>query len=117
MRIEQRIGRIHRIGQTREVFVFNLASAGTIEEELLRLLDEKIHMFELVIGEVGMILGNLDDDRDFADIVMDLWSGAADDAGRRASFEKLGEELLRAREGYAETRKVDEALFAEEYEA
>ena len=32
MAIEQRIGRIDRIGQTREVFVFNLVTAGTIEE-------------------------------------------------------------------------------------
>src|SRR5271157_1821619 len=30
MSIEQRIGRIDRIGQTREVFVFNLATSGTI---------------------------------------------------------------------------------------
>jgi SNF2 family DNA or RNA helicase len=45
MAIEQRIGRIDRIGQTREVFVFNLATAGTIEDQVLRILDEKINMF------------------------------------------------------------------------
>ena len=32
MAIEQRIGRIDRIGQTREVFVFNLVTRGTIED-------------------------------------------------------------------------------------
>ena len=37
MAIEQRIGRIDRIGQTREVFVFNLVTAGTIEDEVLRI--------------------------------------------------------------------------------
>ena len=45
MAIEQRIGRIDRIGQEREVFVFNLVTRGTIEEHVLNLLDEKIAMF------------------------------------------------------------------------
>src|SRR6516165_2164298 len=57
MAIEQRIGRIDRIGQQREVFVFNLVTRDTLEEHILRLLDEKISMFELVVGEVGPILG------------------------------------------------------------
>jgi hypothetical protein len=57
MAIEQRIGRIDRIGQQREVFVFNLVTRGTLEEQILQLLDEKISMFELVVGEVGPILG------------------------------------------------------------
>ncbi len=117
MRIEQRIGRIHRIGQKQEVFVFNLASAGTVEEDLLRLLDEKIRMFELVVGEVGMILGNLPDDRDFAEIVMDLWAGSADGDSRKASFEKLGDALVRAKKDYVETSEADGALLGEEYEA
>lgn len=57
MAIEQRID---RIGQAREVFVFNLVAAGTIEDAVLRILDEKINMFELVVGEVGAILGEVD---------------------------------------------------------
>jgi hypothetical protein len=36
MAIEQR-----RIGQQREVFVFNLVIRGTLEEQILHLLDEK----------------------------------------------------------------------------
>ena len=36
MTIEQRIGRIHRIGQTRDVFIFNLAARGTLEEQVLQ---------------------------------------------------------------------------------
>jgi superfamily II DNA or RNA helicase len=40
MAIEQRIGRIDRIGQQREVFVFNLVTRGTLEEQILQLLDE-----------------------------------------------------------------------------
>ncbi|HTW23396.1 MAG TPA: SNF2-related protein, partial [Candidatus Baltobacteraceae bacterium] len=71
MAIEQRIGRIDRIGQAREVFVFNLVSRGTLEEQVLALLDEKISMFELVVGEAGAILGSIEDDRDFSNLVLD----------------------------------------------
>lgn len=34
MKIKQRIGRLHRIGQTQDVFIFNLAIAGSIEYSL-----------------------------------------------------------------------------------
>ena len=73
MAIEQRIGRIDRIGQQREVFVFNLVTRGTLEEQVLQLLEEKISMFELVVGEVGAILGSLEEERDFAELVLSAW--------------------------------------------
>src|SRR6266550_1010651 len=53
MVVEQRIGRLHRIGQTREVHIVNLAAAGTIESYILQLLDQKIKLFELIVGEFG----------------------------------------------------------------
>ncbi len=40
VRLEQRMGRIHRVGQTREVFLYNLVATDTREgDTLLRLLD------------------------------------------------------------------------------
>src|SRR2546426_436872 len=54
MVVEQRIGRLHRIGQTREVHIVNLAAAGTIEAYILHLLDRKIKLFELVVGEPAL---------------------------------------------------------------
>ena len=74
--IEQRVGRVHRIGQTRDVYIFNLCLAGSVEERILSILHDKINMFELVAGEVEMILGHLGDDRDFASLVMDAWSSS-----------------------------------------
>jgi SNF2 family DNA or RNA helicase len=59
MKIEQRIGRIHRIGQTQDVFIFNFCLKGSIEEYILRILHDKINMFELVVGEIETILGNV----------------------------------------------------------
>ena len=76
MRIEQRIGRIHRVGQDRPVDVFNLAAEGTIEDYVLDILDRKLNMFELVIGEVDMILGQLGDERDFEEIILEIWTQA-----------------------------------------
>lgn len=60
MRIEQRIGRIHRLGQERDVSIYNFATENTVEEHILELLYEKINLFENVIGELDEILTRLD---------------------------------------------------------
>ena len=116
MAIEQRIGRIDRIGQTREVFVFNLATSGTIEDAVLRILDEKINMFELVVGEVGAILGELDDEQEFSTLVLDAWLQTTDDA-RGSAFAALENQLVAARRGYQDAKQLDDALFGDELDA
>ncbi|HEX7065079.1 MAG TPA: SNF2-related protein [Bacillales bacterium] len=60
MRIEQRIGRIHRLGQEKDVTIYNFATENTVEEHILELLYEKINLFENVIGEIDEILTRLD---------------------------------------------------------
>jgi superfamily II DNA or RNA helicase len=116
MAIEQRIGRIDRIGQVREVFVFNLVTRGTLEEQLLVLLDEKISMFELVVGEVGAILGALEEEREFPDLVLDAWLGATE-ATRLQAFDALGQRLEQARQQHEGAKALDEKLFGEDFEA
>jgi SNF2 family DNA or RNA helicase len=116
MAIEQRIGRIDRIGQSREVFVLNLVTRGTLEEQLLALLDEKISMFELVVGEVGAILGGLDEEREFPDLVLDAWLGATEVA-RLQAFQALGQRLERARQQHEDAKALDENLFGEDFQA
>jgi SNF2 family DNA or RNA helicase len=59
MRLEQRIGRIHRLGQEKDVHIYNFATANTVEEHVLKLLYEKINMFERVIGNLDEILTKL----------------------------------------------------------
>jgi superfamily II DNA/RNA helicase len=71
MQIEQRLGRIHRIGQQHDVALTNLVGVGTLEEHILRVLESKINLFELVVGELDMILGRIDDDFDFERFVFD----------------------------------------------
>ena len=125
MRLEQRVGRVHRIGQTREVFVFNFCQQGTIEEHLLRVLHDKINMFELVVGEMDAILdtftgdtfnGKPDESREFAGIILDLWISHGNEEGRTQAFDQLGERLLAAKAHYLQTRKLGESLFEHDFE-
>lgn len=59
MRLEQRIGRIHRLGQQEDVHIYNFATKNTIEEHILKLLYEKINLFERVVGDLDEILTRL----------------------------------------------------------
>ena len=115
MKIEQRIGRLSRIGQTHDVYVFNLVAADTVEAAVLHLLEAKLNMFELVIGEVDMILGNLEEEKEFQDVIADLWAESADtgDFGRR--MEELGNRLLAAKEAYLRQRTYDDHLFGDRF--
>ena len=115
MRIEQRVGRIHRIGQTREVFVFNLCTRGSLEEKILGVLNDKLRMFELVVGEVGSILGNIEKGEEFESLVLSLWLKSRRHEELDAAFENLGASLLEAQAQYLRTRQLDEALFGEDY--
>jgi SNF2 family DNA or RNA helicase len=115
MRIEQRIGRLSRIGQTHDVHVFNFVAANTVEAAVLQLLDAKLSMFELVIGEIDMILGNLDEEREFQEVVADLWaaSDSSDDFARR--MEELGNRLVAAKQAYLAQRSHDDRLFGSRF--
>jgi SNF2 family DNA or RNA helicase len=115
MKIEQRVGRLSRIGQTRDVYVFNLAAADTLEAAILYLLEAKIAMFELVIGEIDMILGNLEEEKEFEEIVTDLWAQSRDDDEFRAALERLGDQLLMAKENYMRQRAQEERLFGDKF--
>ena len=58
MEVEQRIGRLDRIGQESPVIrIVNLWTLDTIEERILRKLYERIGIFEKAIGSIDDILG------------------------------------------------------------
>jgi SNF2 family DNA or RNA helicase len=115
MKIEQRIGRLSRIGQTQDVHVFNLVAADTVEAAVLHLLEAKLNMFELVIGEIDMILGNLEEECEFQEVIADLWaeSNDQDDFARR--MEELGNRLLAAKDAYVTQRTHDDKLFGDRF--
>lgn len=82
MKVEQRIGRIDRIGQKRKVFIYNIACAGTVEERILDVLETRIGLFEESVGSLDPILGELE--RDIERIIF----GQAE--GYDEAFEVLG---------------------------
>lgn len=111
MAIEQRIGRIHRIGQTNDVYVYNLVAKKTIEHFILNLLDRKINMFELVVGEVDMILGDIEDTADFSDLVMDAWARSENETDIEKELDKIGNELLKNKQKLMKQKVLDEKIF------
>lgn len=114
MQIEQRLGRLHRVGQEHDVVLANLVSRGTVEEHILRVLESKINLFELVVGELDMILGRVGDDFDFESSVLSAYLDAEDEAGFTATLEGIGDDLVRARTDYLHTRgAIDELVGGE----
>ncbi len=97
MRLEQRIGRIHRLGQTRDVSIFNLSTTNTIEAHLLRLLDEKIEMFNLVIGELEALFGSEGALKSFESELYKAVLQAKDDEEMKQNFEKLAQTVREKR--------------------
>jgi SNF2 family DNA or RNA helicase len=117
MKIEQRIGRIHRIGQAQDVFIFNFCLKDSIEEYILQILHDKINMFELVVGEVETILGNADSELDFSEVVMDIWLQHQVKPELDQAFNQLADNLLQAKDRYREIQVLDEQIFGEDFEA
>ncbi|MGO8961794.1 MAG: DEAD/DEAH box helicase [Streptosporangiaceae bacterium] len=58
----QAVDRAHRIGQTRNVVVYRLISAGTIEEKVMALKARKAELFSSVIDRGNVFGGGLDAD-------------------------------------------------------
>ena len=116
MRIEQRIGRLHRIGQNRDVFIFNLSVRETLEDHILHILDNKINMFEMVVGEIEPLLGYLREEREFEDVVMEIWLRSRNHEEACSRFEVFGQDLVRAKADYLESKELDREIFGEDYE-
>jgi SNF2 family DNA or RNA helicase len=113
MRVEQRIGRLHRLGQDQDVTIFNLSCNETIEAHVIDLLARKIRMFELVIGELDLILGNLEGSKSFEDLLREAWETATDDEDLATRIHNLGDILTQARREYERVRQNNALLDAE----
>jgi SNF2 family DNA or RNA helicase len=115
MEIEQRIGRLHRLGQRHPVHIYNFVQAGTLQEHLLQILQEKLNLFELVVGETGLVLGERFSSDEFAEEVLRRWR---ESEGRVAeALAGLGNELATARAAYGEVKQLDQTLFEQDYES
>ena len=113
MRIEQRIGRLSRIGQQKDVYIFNLSSRGTVEDQILEILDRKINMFELVVGELDLILGRLGEEKDLEETIMEMVGTSQTDEELKERMERMGTQMQEAREQYGQVKSLDDSLFTE----
>ena len=111
MRVEQRIGRVHRLGQAHPVRVINLAARGTIEAYVLEILDRKIRMFELVVGEMEEILGTWQPHGSFEDEVFRRWTESTNPRVRKRRFAELAQHLVVARRLYQQQKDRQSWLF------
>lgn len=62
MKVEQRIGRVDRIGQKHPVKIFNFSTKSTIEERVVDVLTHRIRVFQETIGGLDPILGSVEAD-------------------------------------------------------
>jgi SNF2 family DNA or RNA helicase len=94
MKVEQRIGRVDRIGQDREVYVFNLALEGTIEEHVLNKLYSKIDLFQQSVGDLKEILSDMESSgKDFETEVFTRLVNADDEKELENNFEEMAVSL------------------------
>lgn len=93
MKVEQRIGRVHRLGQTKDVHIFNLATRDTIEEKILNLLFNKINLFKSIIGDMENILYNSSRASSLESDIISILAEAEDEKELDNKLEKLGDEL------------------------
>jgi SNF2 family DNA or RNA helicase len=112
MRVEQRIGRVHRLGQKNDVHIYNFATIGTIEEHIIWLLHEKIALFESVIGELETILEGLEKDTSLEKNLMDIIVKSKSDNEIRAQLSQIGDRFQHAKaEHLQENEKKEELLW------
>jgi superfamily II DNA or RNA helicase len=113
-RLEQRMGRIHRYGQTREVFIFNLVATDTREGQVLNALFKKLDEIRDALGsdKVFDVLGDVIQGKDLSQLLVEAASGARsmDEILREIEVKVDPEYIARVREELGEslaTRFID----------
>jgi superfamily II DNA or RNA helicase len=97
MKMEQRIGRVHRLGQTRAVQVANFALQDTIDEYVLTLLYQKIDLFTMTIGAIESVLADLQEgELDLEERLLDILLQGPTDVAARAAVAALGDDMADA---------------------
>lgn len=94
MKIEQRIGRVHRRGQEKDVKVINLVMKDTIDDYVLKVLYEKIELFKMTVGGIEAILSDVKDgDFDIEETIISLMMTANSKRDIKNELEKLSEDM------------------------
>jgi len=93
-RLEQRFGRIHRIGQQQTCFLYNLLAKDTREGDVFGVLLKKLeNQGEALDGRVFDVLGAVVDERSLRDLLIDSIR-YAEDPQRRLELQQRREDLF-----------------------
>lgn len=111
MRVEQRIGRVHRLGQKNDVHIYNFSTSGTIEEHIIWLLHEKIQLFESVIGELETILENLEEEESLEQSLMKIALTTEDPHQVRDRLHTLSEQFHQKKDEVIRTKQEQDERF------
>ncbi|MCT6721572.1 helicase-related protein [Acidovorax sp. K2F] len=102
-RLEQRFGRIHRIGQTEVCHLWNMVAAETREGDVFQRLFEKLEVErEALGGRVFDILGEVFEDRSLKDLLIEAIRYGADPEVRARLLQKV--------EGALDTHHLEEII-------
>lgn len=100
-RIEQRIGRCHRYGQTHDVIVVNfLNERNDADKRVHALLTEKFNLFDGVFGASDEVLGTIESGVDFEKSILAIYQDCRTPEAIAAAFDELQaqlEEQIRSR--------------------
>jgi SNF2 family DNA or RNA helicase len=94
MKIEQRIGRIHRYKQDRDVTVFNLSVKDTIDDYVLHILYQKIELFTMTVGKMETVLAELKEgSQDIQKVIVEILLRSKSRLNIKQELEKLANDL------------------------
>ncbi len=114
MKIEQRIGRVDRIGQKQDVHVYNFIIAETVENRVRTVLEEKLSVIlsETGIDKLADVLDSEISDVDFTNVYIKSIRNPKDIEHNISALERdLKKEIIRASE-YAELLNTERELKA-----
>ncbi len=97
LKIEQRIGRVHRFGQKDDVYIYNFSTRDTVAERVLEVLTRKLRLFEESIGTPDVLLGEMEDELKLNRLFMEMASGTK---SVDSIDSEIGERLETARRSY-----------------
>jgi superfamily II DNA/RNA helicase len=110
-RVEQRIGRVHRYGQTHDVVIFNFINlANLAEKRVYTLLKDKLHLFDGLFGASDEVLGLVATSLNLASRVDELLR-TRPDIGR--AFDELEQDIEELEARCARTRQAAQAMLEE----
>ncbi len=103
LKVEQRIGRIHRFGQSSNVIIYNFATKNTVAERVLEVLNHKLKLFEESLGTPDVILGDITDERFFNRIFMELIAGLKN---KRLLTKDIDTHIQKAKDSYSKLQEL-----------